>query len=55
METRANFVLLGAVAIIGAALVMIFAAWMIGSDWRGGFNTYDVVFEGPVRGLRGGR
>jgi phospholipid/cholesterol/gamma-HCH transport system substrate-binding protein len=54
METRANFVLLGAVTIIGAALVMIFVAWLIGSDWRGGFNHYDVVFQGPVRGLAAG-
>ncbi len=54
METRANFILLGAAAIIGAALLMIFSAWLVGSDWRGGYNTYDVVFQGPVRGLSEG-
>jgi phospholipid/cholesterol/gamma-HCH transport system substrate-binding protein len=54
METRANFVLLGAVAIIGAALLMIFAAWLIGTDWREGASRYDVVFQGPVRGLANG-
>ncbi|MBL8551978.1 MAG: MCE family protein [Hyphomonadaceae bacterium] len=54
METRANFVLLGAVAIAGAALLMIFAAWLVGSEWRGGYNAYDVVFQGPIRGLSEG-
>lgn len=54
METRANFVLLGAAAIIGAAFLMLFSAWMVGSDWRSGYNVYDVVFQGPVRGLTEG-
>ncbi|MGE0044643.1 MAG: MlaD family protein [Hyphomonadaceae bacterium] len=54
METRANFVLLGAAAILGAALLMIFSAWLVGSDWRTGYNHYDVVFQGPVRGLSEG-
>lgn len=54
METRANFVLLGAAAIIGAAFLMLFSAWLIGSDWRSGYHVYDVVFQGPVRGLSEG-
>ncbi|MBI1188870.1 MAG: MCE family protein [Alphaproteobacteria bacterium] len=54
METRANFVLLGAAAIIGAAFLMLFSAWLIGSDWRSGYHVYEVVFQGPVRGLSEG-
>lgn len=54
METRANFVLLGGAAIVGMALVMLFSAWLVGSEWRTGYNVYDVVFQGPVRGLSDG-
>lgn len=54
METRANFVLLGVAAIVGAAFLMIFSAWLVGSDWRSGYHVYDVVFQGPVRGLSEG-
>ncbi len=54
METRANFFLLGAVAIGGAAFIMLFAAWLVGSDWRSGYHVYDIVFQGPVRGLSEG-
>lgn len=51
METRANFFLIGATAVIGAALILFFSAWMIGGEWRVGAQVYDVVFDGPVRGL----
>jgi phospholipid/cholesterol/gamma-HCH transport system substrate-binding protein len=51
METRANYVLIGAAALIGAALILIFSAWMTGGEWRTGYRIYDVVFDGPVRGL----
>lgn len=54
METKANFLLLGSVALAGIALIMAFSAWLIGSDWRGGVNVYDIVFRGPIRGLSEG-
>ena len=54
METKANYVLIGAATVIGAALIMLFAMWIAGSDFRGGFNQYDVVFDDPVRGLTEG-
>jgi phospholipid/cholesterol/gamma-HCH transport system substrate-binding protein len=54
METRANYILLGAVAIVGAALIMVFAMWLARSEWSQEFATYEVVFEGPVRGLANG-
>ncbi len=54
METKANYVLIGASTIVGALLIMLFAMWISTGDLRRGFNTYDVVFEDPVRGLTEG-
>lgn len=54
METKANYVLIGASAIIGALLIMLFAMWITTGDLRRGYNTFDVVFDDPVRGLAEG-
>jgi phospholipid/cholesterol/gamma-HCH transport system substrate-binding protein len=54
METKANYVLIGASTIAGALLIMLFALWITTGDLRRGFNTYDVVFDDPVRGLSEG-
>jgi len=54
METKAHFVLLGAAAIIGVVLIMVFAVWLADSQFRRGFDEYDVVFDDPVRGLAEG-
>ncbi|MFZ4601479.1 MAG: MlaD family protein [Caulobacterales bacterium] len=55
METKANYVLIGASAIIGFALALAFALWIAGADLNRSFSTVVVVFDGPVRGLaRGG-
>jgi phospholipid/cholesterol/gamma-HCH transport system substrate-binding protein len=54
METKANYVLIGAATVIGAALIMLFAMWIAGGDFRRGYNEYDVVFDDPVRGLTEG-
>jgi phospholipid/cholesterol/gamma-HCH transport system substrate-binding protein len=54
METKANYVMIGAATVIGAALIMLFAMWIAGGDFRRGFNEYDVVFDDPVRGLTDG-
>ena len=54
METKANYVLIGASTIVGAWLIMFFALWISTGDLRRGFNTYDVVFDDPVRGLTEG-
>jgi phospholipid/cholesterol/gamma-HCH transport system substrate-binding protein len=54
METKANFVLIGAATVIGAALIMLFAMWIAGSEFREGFNEYEIVFDDPVRGLTEG-
>jgi phospholipid/cholesterol/gamma-HCH transport system substrate-binding protein len=54
METKANYVLIGAATMIGTLLIMLFAMWITTGDFRRGFNTYDVVFDDPVRGLTEG-
>lgn len=54
METKANYVLIGAATVIGAVLIMLFAMWIAGGEFNRGFNQYDVVFDDPVRGLTEG-
>jgi phospholipid/cholesterol/gamma-HCH transport system substrate-binding protein len=54
METKANYVLLGAATIIGAALIMLVALWLANSEYSRGYDEYDVVFDDPVRGLAEG-
>jgi phospholipid/cholesterol/gamma-HCH transport system substrate-binding protein len=54
METKANYVLIGAATIVGALLIMMFAMWIAGDEFRRGFNEYDIVFDDPVRGLTEG-
>lgn len=54
METKANYVLIGASTIVGALMIMLFAMWITTGDLRRGYNTYDVVFDDPVRGLTEG-
>jgi phospholipid/cholesterol/gamma-HCH transport system substrate-binding protein len=40
--------------VIGAFVIMLFAMWISTGELRRGFNTYDVVFDDPVRGLTEG-
>jgi phospholipid/cholesterol/gamma-HCH transport system substrate-binding protein len=54
MDTKANFIRIGAATVIGVLLIMAFAAWISSSDLRRGANEYDVVFDEPVRGLTEG-
>jgi phospholipid/cholesterol/gamma-HCH transport system substrate-binding protein len=54
METKANYILIGAATVIGAFVIMLFAMWISTGELRRGFNTYDVVFDDPVRGLTEG-
>lgn len=54
METKANYVFIGAATIVGALLIMLFAMWITGGEFRRGYNEYDVVFDDPVRGLTEG-
>lgn len=54
METKANYILLGAATLAGAILIMLFAMWMANSEFRRGYNEYDIIFDDPVRGLAEG-
>src|SRR6185436_16958146 len=54
METKANYILIGAATVVGVALMLMFAMWMANSEFRRGYNEYDVVFADPVRGLAEG-
>ena len=51
METRANYALLGGVTVAGVLLVMLFAMWLARASFNREFATYDVVFDGPARGI----
>ncbi|HRP12668.1 MAG TPA: MlaD family protein, partial [Terricaulis sp.] len=54
METKANYVRIGAAVVLGVLLTMMFAAWISSGDLRRGANEYDIVFDDPVRGLTEG-
>jgi phospholipid/cholesterol/gamma-HCH transport system substrate-binding protein len=54
METKANYVMIGAVTLVGAALIFLFAMWMSTGSLRRGFNEFNVIFDEPVRGLTEG-
>lgn len=51
METRANYALLGGFTIALIALMMLFAMWLAQVQFSRQNAEYDVVFEGPARGL----
>ena len=54
METRANYALLGGVTLAGVLLVMLFAMWLARASFNREFAIYDVVFDGPARGIGAG-
>jgi phospholipid/cholesterol/gamma-HCH transport system substrate-binding protein len=55
METRANYVLIGAATLAALALAMLFALFLTGREFNRAYAHYQIEFVGPVRGLaRGG-
>jgi phospholipid/cholesterol/gamma-HCH transport system substrate-binding protein len=54
METRANYVLIGLFSILSVIAAATFILWIANSGVNRQSSTYDVVFEGPVRGLEVG-
>ena len=48
METRANYVLIGAFVLMAAVAVVGFVLWLGASQFNRDFKEYDVVFQGPV-------
>jgi phospholipid/cholesterol/gamma-HCH transport system substrate-binding protein len=51
METRANYVMIGLFSILSVIAAAIFTLWIANSGLNKQTSSYDVVFEGPVRGL----
>lgn len=54
METRAHYVLVGAFAIGVAFALMLFTLWIARASFNQSYDVYDVVFDGPIRGLANG-
>jgi phospholipid/cholesterol/gamma-HCH transport system substrate-binding protein len=51
METRANYVLVGAFVVICIAGLFIAMLWVAGSQYREEYTYYRTYFNGPVTGL----
>ncbi len=54
METKANYVLIGAFVLLAAGALALFTLWIAGNPLNRSYADYDVVFEGPVNGLTEG-
>jgi phospholipid/cholesterol/gamma-HCH transport system substrate-binding protein len=54
METKANYVLIGAFTILVSVFGLLFALWAAKYSSERGFQLYDVVFNEPVTGLTEG-
>lgn len=54
MEKRANYLLIGAAAIVSVAAVVIFALWLAEVGFVREQERYRIVFEESVGGLQPG-
>ncbi len=54
MERNANYALVGLISTVLVAGLIVFVVWLAGSGLNKQFDTYDIVFQGPVRGLSTG-
>ena len=54
METRANYVLIGAFTLAAVLGAFLFVMWIAGYGSSGGHRTFQVVFKGSVAGLSTG-
>jgi len=54
METRANYVLIGAFTLAAVVGAFLFIMWIAGYGAAGGHRSYQVVFNGSVAGLSAG-
>lgn len=54
METKANYVLIGAFVFLAAGALALFTLWIAGNPFSRSFKDYDVIFSGPVNGLSEG-
>ena len=54
METRANYVLIGAFVFLAAGALALFTLWIAGNPFSRSYKDFDVIFSGPVNGLSEG-
>jgi phospholipid/cholesterol/gamma-HCH transport system substrate-binding protein len=54
METKANYVLIGAFVLLAAGAMALFTLWIAGNPFSRSYKDYDVIFSGPVNGLTEG-
>ena len=54
METRANYVLIGAFTVLTTVLLLLFALWASKFSSSRNWHQYEVVFSEPVTGLTEG-
>jgi phospholipid/cholesterol/gamma-HCH transport system substrate-binding protein len=54
METKANYVLIGAFVLLAAGALALFTLWIAGNPFSRSYRDYNVIFSGPVNGLSEG-
>ena len=54
MERNANYALVGLATLLLAAGLMVFSFWLVQLRFARDYDVYDIVFQGPVRGLSQG-
>ena len=54
MERNANYALVGLISAIILCGLAVFVVWLAGSGFSQSFDTYNILFKGPVRGLNQG-
>ena len=54
METRANFVVIGAFTIGAVVAAFLFLMWIAGYGATGTHRRYQIIFNGSVSGLSNG-
>ena len=54
MEKNANYALVGTATLVLFVAMMAFIVWLAHLQFTQDYDTYDILFEGPVRGLNQG-
>jgi phospholipid/cholesterol/gamma-HCH transport system substrate-binding protein len=54
MERNANYFLVGIISSLLLVALFVFVVWLAGAGLSQKYDLYDIVFEGPVRGLAKG-
>jgi phospholipid/cholesterol/gamma-HCH transport system substrate-binding protein len=54
MENKANYALIGMFVVVAVTAVLGFAIWLTGASINRQYDTYEVAFDGGVRGLSKG-